>query len=329
MATTTTTQVAAAVTEFYDKTMLVRALPFIAHDKWGQRRPLPTGNSKTIKFRKYNALTPITVPLSEGVAPASTALSITDITASIQQYGAYVEITDMVSLVNVEPVLTEAAEVLGEQSGQSLDQIYRDVLVAGTTVQYANAVANRAAVVDNVATADLDKIIRTLQNNNARMHSSIIKAGTGIGTVPVRPAYFAICHPDVLYTLDGLTGWFSVEKYASQGPVLEGEVGAYKNIRFISSTFAKIYTGAGSATTTGKKYTGSNCDVYITLVFAKDAYGITELRKNGLKNIVKALGSAGTADPLDQKSTSGWKATTTCKILNDAFMLRLESTAAA
>jgi N4-gp56 family major capsid protein len=329
MGTTTSTVIAPAVSEFYDRTMLVRALPLLVHDQFGQRRPLPPNNGRKIKFRRYNSLPLATAVLSEGIPPPSTDVTTTEIEAIIQQYGAYVEFSDLVSLLNVEPVLTEIAEVLGEQSGQSLDVIYRDILVSGTNVQYANGNANRGAVIDLVATADFDKAIRTLNGANSRMFTSIIKAGTGVGSSPIRPAYWGIVHPDVQYTLDGLTGFKSVETYASQNQLKEGEIGAYKNIRFISTTNAKIWTGAGSGTTTGKKYTSSNCDVYGTIIFAQNAYGITELRGNGLRNIVKALGSAGVADPLEQKQTSGWKAITALKILNDTFMLRLESAAAA
>jgi len=327
MANTTTTQVPSAVSEFYDRTLLVRALPYLAHDKFGQRRPLPKNNSKVIKFRKYASLAPATTPLTEGTTPTGSQLSVSDITATIAQYGDVVTLTDMVTLVNVESPLVEAAELLGEQAGNTLDQVYRDVLVAGTSVIYANGKSARNAVVDLISTTDLDKAIRLLKNNNATMHTSIIKAGTGIGTQPIRAAFFAIVHPDVEYTLEGLTGYTSVDKYASQGPAVEGEIGAYKNIRFVASTNAKIWTGAGAASTSVKN-TAGNADVYATLIFAKDAYGITELRGEGLRNIVKQLGSAGTADPLDQRCTSGWKATTVCKILNDSFMVRIESAAA-
>ena len=327
MAITTTTEIPAAVSEFYDKTLLVRALPYLVHDKFGQRRPIPTGQSKVIKFRKYNALAVATTPLSEGVTPSSNQLAKTDISATVAQYGAFVDVTDMVTLTNVEPVLTEAAELLGEQAGESLDEIYRAVLVAGTNVAYANAVADRNSVVTIVTTADLDKVIRVLSNNMAKMHTKMIKAGTGIGTQPIRPAFWAIVHPDVAFTLDGLTGFKSVETYSSQGAVQPNEIGAYKNIRFVMSTKAKIWTGAG-ATSGGFKNTAGEVDVYAMLIFGTDAYGISEIRGNGLKNYVKPLGSAGTADPLNQVATSGWKAVTVCKILNDSFMLRLETAAA-
>ena len=66
-------------------------------------------------------------------------------------------------------------------------------------------------------------------------------------------------------------------------------------------------------------------DVYSTLVLGANAYGVTEIDDGGLKNIVKPLGSGGTADPLDQRATTGWKALTTTKILVDEYLVRIET----
>lgn len=329
MATTTTTQIASAKTEFFDKVLLKRALPFLTHDRYGQRRPLPKGNSKTVKFRRYTSLATATGALTEGTQPTPVALAKTDITADVVQYGNVVEITDMVDATNVESVLTETNELLGENAGESLDEIYRDTLVAGTTVQYANG-SVRTAVNEILTGEMLDKLIRTLKRNNAQMHTEKVKAGTAVGTSPIRPAFWAIVHPDVEYTLEKIAGFKSTIEYASQGPIAEGEIGAYKNIRFVSTTKAKIWTdGGGDVASATKSTTGTKCDVYGILVFAKNAYGITELRGEALKTFFKDFGSAGTADTLNQKASSGWKATTVAKILNDNFMLRLEVAAAA
>ena len=66
-------------------------------------------------------------------------------------------------------------------------------------------------------------------------------------------------------------------------------------------------------------------DVYATLVIADNAYGTTELSGGGLQHIVKQLGSAGTADPLNQRATVGWKATKAAARLVEAFMIRIET----
>ena len=126
----------------------------------------------------------------------------------------------------------------------------------------------------------------------------------------------SIVHPDVVYDLESVTGYKNTAEYASQGDIQEGEVGSYKDIRFIETTQAYINTDGGNGTV----------DTYHTAIFAENAYGIVEVRGQGNDGvIVKPLGSAGTGDPLDQRSTVGWKATTVAKILNDAFAVSIVS----
>lgn len=65
--------------------------------------------------------------------------------------------------------------------------------------------------------------------------------------------------------------------------------------------------------------------VYSTLILGDNAYGVTELTGGGLQHIVKQLGSSGTADPLNQRATAGWKATKTAERLVEQYMIRIES----
>lgn len=66
-------------------------------------------------------------------------------------------------------------------------------------------------------------------------------------------------------------------------------------------------------------------DVYSTLILGADAYGVTELEGGGLQHIVKQLGSSGTADPLNQRATAGWKLTKVAERLVEQYMVRIES----
>lgn len=91
----------------------------------------------------------------------------------------------------------------------------------------------------------------------------------------------------------------------------------------LSETPANIYEGCilypGGGAANGR-------DVYSTLVLGQNAYGVTSVEGGGLECIIKQKGSAGTYDPLDQRSTVGWKATQTAKILSDEFIVRIETT---
>lgn len=327
MANTTLSTLPPGVQAFYDRNLLMRAQPAEVHGRFGQLRPIAQRNGNQIKFRRYSQLAPASTPLVEGVTPSGSSLTVTDLLATLAQYGDYVTLTDMVSMTNQDAVVTEATDVLGDQAGTTIDQARRDVLVAGTNAAYANLVANRAAVNNKIQAADLDRVIRFLKVQNAKFVKNMILPTDKIGTASVRKGFIALVHPDVEFDLEQITGYRSVSDYGSQEGVLEDEIGAYKNIRFISSTNCKIFPGAGAAGTTNFKNNGANYDVYVTLFIADNAYGVCPLSGQALNTYVKQLGSAGTADPLEQRSTVGWKATTTTKILNDSWMIRLESAA--
>lgn len=317
MANSSRTQIPAEVNNFYDRTLLMRAVPLFVHTKWAQVRDIPrNAGSSTIKFRRYGNLSAATTALTEGVTPSGSQLSVTDVTATVAQYGDYVTITDVVDYESADPVLTETAEILGDQVGDTLDQLTRDVMAAGTNVRYSDGVAGRSSVASTNKMDDTEvKIaVRTLKNNKARKITRMIDPSTGYNTTPLNACYIGIVHPNTTYDLKGATGFIPVEKYPNKSDVMEGEIGALDEVRFVESTNAKVFSGAGA----------SSIDVYATLIFGSDAYGVSRISGEALKNIVKPLGSAGSADPLDQRATSGWKATFVAKILNNDFIIRLE-----
>lgn len=315
-----TSTISHAINNYYDKMLLERAMPNLVHDRYGQVRDIPANNTNVIKFRKYGALALATTPLDEGITPVSTSLSITDITATVRQYGAYVTLTDFLQFTTLDPVLMETAAVLGQQAGETLDVIVRDILAAGSNVFRVADRATRELVQsgDVMTTTVLDKVIRFLHNQNAKKITQMVSANPGQGTVPVDACFVGIVHPNVLYTLQGLTGFNPVEKYADKSNLMPGEVGSYKEIRFVQSTYAKVFEDAG---------VGSAVDVYATLIMGRDAYGTSRIAGKALQNIVKPLGAG--EDALNQRSTSGWKATKTAVILQQLWLARVESAAAA
>lgn len=320
MANTDRSTVTVEVNNFYDKTLLVRAVPSLVHNRYAQVRDIPRkGGTNVIKFRRYGSLTANTTALSDGITPDGTALSITDVTATVLQYGDYVTLTDKLQMETFDPILTETAEILGEQAGDTLDQLCRNVLAAGASNQYASTATTTATVDDpmKLNRAEIKEAVRTLKANNAKPITSMVNPSTGYNTTPLNKAFIGIVHPYTTYDLDDATGWVPVEKYANKSDVMPDEVGSLGGVRFIESSNA--YTVAGTLVTT----------VYGTLVFGQNAYAQSRISGESLKNIVKPLGSAGSADPLDQRSTSGWKATYVAKVLNANFIILIEHAVSA
>lgn len=319
---TTRTEISAEVNNFYNRGLLERAIPLYTYVNYGQVRDIPMNSgTDTIKFRKYGALAAQTTPLTEGVTPAGKKLSVTDITAQIQYYGDYVTLTDKVQYETIDPVLTETADILGEQVGDSLDQICRDIVLAGTTVQYASTALQRSDITAamTMTRAEVKEAVRTLKRNNAKPMTSMIDASTGFNTSPIRASFVGITHVDVIHDLEDETGWTPVEKYSNKSDVMPGEKGEIAGVRFVETTNAKVYDGEGSG----------GADVYGTVIFGRNAYGVTRLSGVSLVNIIKPLGSGGTNDPLNQRMTSGWKLSFVAKILQQPWIIRVETGASA
>jgi len=318
-----------AVANFFDRKLLKRALPKLHHMRMAQRRPLSRRNGNTMVFRRLEALALATTPLVEGVPPAGRQISNTDVNCTIQQWGDYVTLSDLVQATVEHPLLNDTNRLLGEQAGQTIDALMRDVAAAGTNVFYGGAVGARASLTTTTHKVDtdlLDRVARDLENSNSMKFTEMVSATTKVSTFGIRESFWGITHPFVQFTLQDLTGYRSTEEYGSTGPVLPGEIGAYKNQRFLSTTQAKKFLGGGGAAAGDVKSTGGSADVYTILTFATDAVGAVPLEGMSLQNIIKPLGSSGTGDPLNQISTSGWKHTG-CRIrLNENFMARSEVT---
>lgn len=317
MADTTRTQIPEEVGNFYSRGLLEKAVPSFVHNRFAQVRDLPrNAGTGDIKFRRYGLLSANTTALSEGVTPSGKQLSITDITATPLQYGDYVTLTDVVLYSTIDPILTETADILGEQVGDTLDQLARDVMAATTTKQYASSATTTGTVTSSmkINRAEVKEAVRTLQRNNAKPVTSMINPSTGYNTTPINRAYIGIISEDTLYDLDDATGWIPVEKYPNKSDVMPDEVGSLAGVRFLLTTNAKVRTAEGD----------SGIDVHSTLIFGMNAFAQTRISGEALRNIVKPLGSAGTADPLDQRTTSGWKLTYVATILNDNYIVDLQ-----
>ena len=293
---------------FYDRTLLESAKPNLIHSQFGQKRPIPKNGGKKIEFRRYGALPKALTPLTEGVTPDGRKLTVTSIEAEVHQYGDYVALSDVLDLTAIDNNVLEATKAIGNQAGLTLDTITRNILQAGTNVQYCpkvgasgtTAVTSRADIdaTCKLTVDEIKKAVATLKANN----------------VPkINGSYVAIIHPYAAYDLMSDPNWEEMHKYTSAENMYEGEIGRIAGVRFVESSEALIVK------------TSTNPAVFCTLVLGENAYGITEVTGGGLKTIIKQLGSAGTADPLDQRSTVGWKAMQTAEILQQNYMIRIES----
>ena len=182
---------------YYSDYLIDMAEPELVHDQFGQKHPIPKNGGKIIEFRKYDPLPKAMTPLTEGVTPNGKKLSMGVITATVNQYGDFVELSDILLLTAIDNNLVQATKLLGSQAGRTLDTITREVLNGGTNVQYAEGqVSSRHQLVggeesgNHYLTVDaVRKAVRFLKVMNA----------------PKINGYCAgIIHPDISYDLMGI-----------------------------------------------------------------------------------------------------------------------------
>lgn len=384
--TTTGSGTAPLFQEVLNRHILKRAEAKLVHDQFGQKTPIPKGRTKTISWDRLSPLPKATKPLTEGITPKGSTINITRITAQPQQYGNYVSYTDSFDFFKHDPSpeVLKMNELLARNAAETLDDITKDVLAAGTNVLYAGDAASRAAMTEALTVTDIRKAVNQLKRNKA---------------VPFDDGYYvAIVHPDVTFDIQSDENWKKPHEYVDTKNIYKGEIGELYGVRFVETPDAKVFRGtdlaanrteltvqridAGakkiyimedlssseasalasrtiivngfiytiSSATAGQNGNAAltlsqapdssieidtkiypadggganNSPVYGTLFIAKDAYGVTSPKSN-IENITKALGSAGSSDPLNQRGTMSWKAYHMAKILEQLYMVRYES----
>ena len=247
---------------FYDKTLLETAKTRLVHASYGQKRSIPRNSGKRVEFRRYELFTPDAnaLVLEEGVTPAGQSLAQSKIEAEVKQYGAYVEVSDLLDLTSFDPVLAESTELLGEQLGTVVEWITRDAMCAGTNVQYANGKTNRLSLEagDKLTVTEIRKAVRSLKKAKARMFNN------ADGGMVRKPHFVCICSPDATYDLQSDALWQDVSKYSDVEQIYSGEIGRLFGVVFVESTEAKVFSQ--SVLTTVSAHTAGSAVVTLAAI---------------------------------------------------------------
>lgn len=370
---------------FYDKTLITLAGANLIHEQFGQKRPIPKNGGKTIEFRKFSRLPKALKPITEGVTPDGNKFNVTAVSCTVDQYGDYIEQTDMLELTAVDNTIVEATKELASQAGVTLDTVVRNELNGGTNVMYAPLVTENGEETEILSREDITKDCKLRVKDIFRAAAQL----KSVNAPKIGGSYVAIIHPYVAYDLMQEAGdqWVSIQKYVSPESLLKGEIGCLGGVRFVESTEAKVFGPSeiaegitrmtvasdvnGSTTVTVNEYManktfetpvevyaggvkntvksvqgntvtlgsavtlkkgdviagiGGGKDgsaVFSTLFLGENAYGVTDIEGGGLEHIVKPRGYGN--DPLNQRSSIGWKATKVAKRLLEEYIIRVES----
>ena len=322
--------------------LLDRGIPFLVLEKFGQSYPIPKNKTKTVKFRRFEALDPTPKYLVEGVTPSGSKIEVSDVECLLRQMGDMIIITDVVMDTNEDPVLNENIDVLGEQAAQMVENMRFGVLKAGTNVFYGNkyddtAGTARTDVAAPITLAMQRKITRALKRQNAIKITRVLRSTPSYGTKAVAPSFIALCHTDCEKDIRSMDGFVPIEDYGSITPY-EMEIGKVEDCRYLATTTfvpwedagdqnasnLPTWTPTGGTARTMLSTSGVQCDVYPILYIAKNSYGIVPLKGANSLTPMVVNPKPSDSDPLAQRGHIGWKTMQTCVILNDAWMARAE-----
>ena len=233
---TTDDGMSAEMKTYYSDYLIDLAEPELVHDQFGQKHPIPKNGGKTIEFRQYDPLPEMTTPLVEGVTPDGQDMSVKTITAEIEQYGGYVTLSDMLILTAIDNNVVQATKAIASQAGRTLDTITREVLNAGTVVQYAEGQVDAR-----------DELYYTSADDNCNLTVDAIKRAVRFLETQDAPKisgnYVGIIHPYCKYDLMKDPELRAPHEYVDTTNIYQNEIGELAGVRFVEASRAKVFHG--------------------------------------------------------------------------------------
>jgi len=243
-----------------------------------------------VTFTIFNDLSAATSTLNEVTDVPPAAMSDSQVTVTLNEYGNAVITTAKLRGTAYLDVDAVAANVVGYNAGDSIDQIVRDVLAGGSNVVYAGGgsttPSSRATVEaeDIIEANDVRKVTAQLRKANAATFNGL---------------YMGFIHPDVSYDLRKETGaasWRDPHVYQDTAGIYNGEIGAFEGVRFIETPRAKIFEDAGD---------GDTVDVYCTHIMGRQALAKAHSASDGNGSVPRIV-RGPVVDTLARLQPIGW-----------------------
>jgi N4-gp56 family major capsid protein len=341
MAMTTTTDVALFLPKYYDKVFLEVFNPTPKAAEYCMQKPLPLHQGKEAYFPKMTATssTPGSYIITEGTTITPETFVDEQIIAHIVQFANAKGITDFTEMTAIDSTTEEVVKNLAVQANNLLDKqiiaaAYNSGAVGyemmgnlgtnmsigssfgGFPILFANAdfagSASASMARDLSATkAGLVSAFNSMGGVDSLISAATIRRATGRlkqkNVSPLEKGYFAfLCHTDIAMTLIADSSITDLYKYTDPENLKKGIVGMYANTLIIEdNNIASATCGLSSGT------------VYLNILLGRGSLAVTKL-DGGVSTYTKPAGSAGSADPVNQTATFGWKANQASVITNSS-----------
>lgn len=310
---TTTSILPAPVQQSFNMKLLSVKVPNFIHNIPADEYRMPAKGGTTIRMRRFNKIGTALVPLgNSGVTPPAKNLTAIDIDAKMSFYGTYIIINEQVELQSQNPVLNEAANLLGLSLRETEDTLTRDMLASTSSFINCTGGVNGDNPTE-LTRSDINEMVRTLVGNDAWTVFRKIGGEDKFGTSPIRDSFFALCHSDLISQFDNINGFVEKSEYSHPEKTMESEWGSIGNLRFLVSSIGSITPNASAL----------GNDVYNIFCVGLEAYGVVKQDEYNAQFIYRP---PIYSDPLAQNASVGWKTAMVPRITNDQWVGNLRCT---
>jgi len=306
MSAQTTAGLTQEMSILYEKVFLDRAEYEYIFNEGAQMRSQPANEGKQVNFTRHTPLATATTALTEGTNPAEVALTATTVSAQLSEYGTSVKISRFLSLTSIDANNEEKIEVVGQNMGETIDELTRNELATGATAQLAGGKASLSLVgiTDVMAVAEVRKAVRTLKKNKAKRFQARIAPWVGkLG-------------PDTSYDLTSDSTFLSADIYDNGSERLyQGELGKILGVRFTESP-NQYETADGGA---------SSADIVWNFIHGANAFGCIDLVGDKPELFIIPHTKIDSGNATGRFSMVSWAATYVCKTLNANWLIAVKS----
>ena len=117
---------------YYDKKFLSRVKENLYMWQFGQKRPLPEGGGKQIRFFRYHEIATTTSPMTEGTNPVPLTVTGHEVNRNLEEWGGFSQHSSLIARTHIDRGLSQVAELWGDQAGRSIDlRIMKEVVANG------------------------------------------------------------------------------------------------------------------------------------------------------------------------------------------------------
>lgn len=244
-----------------DEVLRIAQRQLVAY-QFGQPLTIEKNTGVTYTATRYERLPLPFAPLSEGVAAAGEAITIAQVSATAQQWGDLVRVTDVADMTIKHPLFKQAIRLIAIQQPETIERNVLNVLLTATQVNYANGRANRASLVstDVMTPIEIGKIIGALETFGAPLFSGDervdMKVDANAKPMTTSPHMVALIHPLVAQDLRQNSTISTAWAYSDVHKLYNNALGEWGGAWFCKTNMMPYWVGvatggAGTPSTTG------------------------------------------------------------------------------